>query len=117
MTAEASFAYKGFAASLSTAYSRELKVTVCTGVVEEHSRMEKVEREYQADGVRVAECLWFRGDRYAVERVDGTKILEWNTLDSAVSVLDGYGRWRRLVRRLARPLTLALRPRRCAPQP
>ncbi|MFC8094701.1 RICIN domain-containing protein [Streptomyces sp. NPDC057301] len=90
VTAEASFAYKGFSASLSTTYSRELKVTTYTGEVHEHFTEDTIEREYQADGVRIAECLWYRGDRYTVERMDGTKVLEWNTLNAAVEVLDGY---------------------------
>ncbi|GGU30037.1 RICIN domain-containing protein [Streptomyces violascens] len=90
VTAEASFAYKGFSASLSTTYSRELKVTTYTGEVHEHSTEDTIEREYQADHVRIAECLWYRGDRYTVERMDGTKVLEWNTLNPAVEVLDGH---------------------------
>lgn len=90
VTAEASFAYKGFSASLSTTYSHELKVTTYSGEVKEHSTEVEIVRKYPDDGVRIAECLWYRGDRYTVERMDGTKILEWNTLNSAVEVLDGH---------------------------
>lgn len=76
VTAESSFSYKGFSMPLSATYSRELKVTTHTGEVREHTTEEKVRREYRGDGVRIAECLWYRGDRYTVERKDGTQILE-----------------------------------------
>ncbi|WP_433403818.1 RICIN domain-containing protein [Streptomyces sp. CA-146814] len=90
VTAEAKFAYEGFSASLSTTYSRELQVTTHVGKVEQYSTEQEITRTYKGDGKKVAECLWYRGDRYSLQRLDGTQVLEWKTLNPAIEVLDGY---------------------------
>ncbi|HUR08012.1 MAG TPA: RICIN domain-containing protein [Nonomuraea sp.] len=90
VTAEASFAYEGFSASMSTTLTRELKVTTSSSEQHEHFRKHEIVRTYQGDGVRVAECLWFRGDHYVLERMTGESVLDWRTLTEAQSVLDGF---------------------------
>lgn len=89
VTAEASFGFKGVGASLSTTISRELKVTTTTEEVKNHSREVTITREYQA-GKRVTEGIWYRSDKYVLQRLNGTVVLEWTTRDPSTSVADAF---------------------------
>ncbi|MEV7121250.1 RICIN domain-containing protein [Kitasatospora griseola] len=90
VTAEAAFAVKGFSSAMSTTLSRELKVTTSSSEQHEHAREHEIVRTYRGDGERVAECLWFRGDHYVLERMNGELVMDWRTLTEARSVLDGF---------------------------
>ncbi|MDF3287738.1 RICIN domain-containing protein [Streptomyces silvisoli] len=91
VTAEASFGFKGVGASLSSTISHELKVITTHEEVKSHSRTVKLERNYQA-GKRVTEAIWYRSDKYVLERLDGSKVLEWTTRDPNTSIADAYPR-------------------------
>ncbi|MEU4930734.1 hypothetical protein AB0G54_30245 [Streptomyces yokosukanensis] len=89
VTAEASFGFKGVGASLSTTISHELKVTTTHEEVKSHSKKVTIERNYQA-GKRVTEAIWYRSDKYVLERLNGTVVLDWTTRDPNTSVADAY---------------------------
>ncbi|MFF9645308.1 RICIN domain-containing protein [Kitasatospora aureofaciens] len=89
VTAEASFAFKGFGASLSSTFTQELKVTTTETVTEESSREVEITRTYAAKD-HVAEAIWYRDDKYVLERLDGSKVLEWTTRDPNTTVADAY---------------------------
>ncbi|GAA1911347.1 RICIN domain-containing protein [Streptantibioticus ferralitis] len=91
VSAEASFGFKGVGASLSTTISQELKVITTHEEVKSHSREVTLERNYQA-GRRVTEAIWYRSDKYVLERLDGSKVLEWTTRDPNTSIADAYPR-------------------------
>ncbi|MFE0422182.1 hypothetical protein [Streptomyces sp. NPDC058953] len=79
VTAETGVQYKGFSASLSTTVSYQLRTRVATESTQSSNRTVTVEREYPANGRRLAQSIWFRADRYVLERTDGSKVLEWET--------------------------------------
>ncbi len=89
VTAEASFGFKGFGASLSTTISRELKVTTTHEEVTQHSRVVEFIRDYQA-GRRVTEAIWLRSDRYVLERLNGIEVLDWTTRNPNMSIADAF---------------------------
>ena len=89
VTAEASFGFRGAGASLSTTMSRELRVTTTHEQVTQHSRVVEITREYQA-GRRVTEAIWFRSDRYVLERLNGIVVLEWTTRNPNMSIADAF---------------------------
>ncbi|OLZ71976.1 hypothetical protein AV521_08465 [Streptomyces sp. IMTB 2501] len=89
VTAEASFGFKGFGASLSSTISHELKVVTTHEEVKSHSRKVTIERNYQA-GKRVTEAIWYRCDKYVLERLDGSEVLSWTTRDPNTSIADAY---------------------------
>jgi hypothetical protein len=89
VTAEASFGFKGAGASLSTTISRELKVTTTHEEVKSHFRTVTIERIYQA-GRRVTEAIWYRSDKYVLERLNGTVVLDWVTRNPNMSIADAY---------------------------
>ncbi len=86
VTAETSFAYKGFSASLSTTISHQLRTRVAQETTQSSSRTVTVEREYPANGKRLSQAIWFRADRYVLERADGGKVTEWETTTDQDSV-------------------------------
>ncbi|MFJ3934602.1 MULTISPECIES: RICIN domain-containing protein [unclassified Streptomyces] len=79
VTATTSMEYKGFSASLSTTLSYQLRTKVATETTNSSSTTVTVERSYPANGKRLAQSIWFRADRYVLERTDGTKVMEWQT--------------------------------------
>ncbi|KIZ17004.1 RICIN domain-containing protein [Streptomyces natalensis] len=90
VTAEASFAYKGFSAGLSSTVTNSLKTTYSSSESHEHWVKDTIRRTYANNGKRVSEALWYRGDRYVVQRMDGTAVVEWETRTKEFSVLDGF---------------------------
>ncbi|WP_326822775.1 RICIN domain-containing protein [Streptosporangium sp. NBC_01756] len=90
MTRESGMEVDGFTSSMSVTISNELRVMVSKTTVEEHRRTDKVEREYLADGKRIAEAVWYRCDRYVLHRTDGSKVLEWETMTDQNSIDDAY---------------------------
>lgn len=91
VTAEASFGFKGFGASLSSTISHELKVTTTHEEVKSHSRRVELKRQYFA-GKRVTEAIWYRNDKYVLERLNGTVVLDWVTRDPNTAIADAYPR-------------------------
>ncbi|MFI5621137.1 RICIN domain-containing protein [Streptomyces sp. NPDC051567] len=89
VTAEASFSYGGFSGSLSATLSAELKVTTSSSSTQESTRTDTVSRTYAA-GKRASEAIWYKEDRYTLERLDGTKVTEWTVRDSDTVISDGY---------------------------
>ncbi len=79
VTATTSMEYKGFSASLSTTLSYQLRTKVATETTNSSSTTVTVERSYPASGKRLAQSIWFRADRYVLERTDGSKVMEWQT--------------------------------------
>ncbi|MBT2492923.1 RICIN domain-containing protein [Streptomyces sp. ISL-96] len=89
VSAEASFGFKGVGASLSSTISHELKVITTHEEVKSHSKEVTIERNYEA-GRRVTEAIWYRSDKYVLERLNGTTVLDWTTRDPNTSVADAY---------------------------
>ncbi|MFB4274221.1 MULTISPECIES: RICIN domain-containing protein [unclassified Nonomuraea] len=92
MTHESGMEADGFTASMSITISNELRVMVSRSTTEENRRTVKVEREYFADGKRIAQAVWFRGDRYVLHRTDGSQVLAWETLNDQNAINDAYPR-------------------------
>ncbi|GAA2263719.1 hypothetical protein GCM10010232_64520 [Streptomyces amakusaensis] len=90
VTAEASFSYKGFSSSLSTTISHQLRTRVSQETTQSSSRTVTVEREYPANGKRLSQAVWFRADRYVLERADGSKVTEWETTTDQDSIDDVF---------------------------
>ncbi|MER5493387.1 hypothetical protein [Streptomyces sp. NPDC002490] len=78
VTAEASYGFKGFGASLSTTYSHQLRTLVASSTTQTSERNTTISRTFK-QGTRAALAIWYRADRYALKRMDGTVILEWET--------------------------------------
>ncbi|MEW1700753.1 hypothetical protein ACIQCR_16935 [Streptomyces sp. NPDC093249] len=78
VTAEASFGFKGFGASISTTYSQELSTYTSQEVTESSSKESTLQRQFN-EGYRSALAIWYRRDRYALLRMDGTVVLDWET--------------------------------------
>ncbi|MER7989052.1 RICIN domain-containing protein [Streptomyces noursei] len=76
-------------ASLSSTISAELKVTTTHEEVKTHSRTEEFKRTYEA-GKRVTEAIWLRSDKYVLERLDGSVVIDWTTRDPSTSITDAY---------------------------
>jgi hypothetical protein len=89
VTAEAGFGLHGFGASLSATISNELMVTTTHEEVRNHSEQETIQRSYHA-GKRVTEAVWYRSDRYVLERLDGSKVLDWTTRNPNMTITDAY---------------------------
>ncbi|MBK3584983.1 RICIN domain-containing protein [Streptomyces sp. MBT57] len=89
VSAEASFGFKGFGASLSTTMSQQLRVETTKTVSHESSREVTIRRTYPA-GIRVAEAIWYRDDRFVLERLDGSRVLEWVTRNPNRTVADTF---------------------------
>jgi hypothetical protein len=91
VTAEAGFGLHGFGASLSATISNELMVTTTHEEVRNYSEQETIQRSYHA-GNRVMEAVWYRSDRYVLERLDGSQVLEWTTRDPNMASADAWPR-------------------------
>ncbi len=89
VSAEASFGFRGFGASLSTTMSQQLRVETTKTVSHESSREVEITRTYPA-GRRVAEAIWYRDDRFVLERLDGSRVLEWVTRNPNRTVADTF---------------------------
>ena len=68
-------------------------VTTTHEEVRNHSKQETIQRSYHADK-RVTEAVWYRNDRYVLERLDGTVVLSWTTRNPNMTVNDAYPRAR-----------------------
>lgn len=90
VTAETSFQYGGFSASLSTTISHELRTRVSQETSQSSSRTVTVERAYPANGNRLAQAIWFRADRYVLERADGSQLTQWETTTDQDTIDDVY---------------------------
>lgn len=90
VTAEASFAYKGFSAGLSSTVTNSLKTTYSSSETHESSVKDTITRTYANNGKRISEAMWYRGDRYIAQRMDGSPVVEWETRTKEFSVLDGW---------------------------
>jgi hypothetical protein len=89
VTAEAGFGLHGFGASLTATISNELMVTTTHEEVKNHSEQETIQRSYHA-GKRVTEAVWYRNDRYVLERLDGIVVLSWTTRNPNMTITDAY---------------------------
>ncbi|MFE0699740.1 hypothetical protein [Streptomyces sp. NPDC058872] len=74
VTAETAMGYEGFSASLSTTVGHQLRTRVATETTQANSTTVPVEREYLANGKRLAQSIWFRADRYVLERSAGHRL-------------------------------------------
>ncbi|MEU1550941.1 RICIN domain-containing protein [Nocardia sp. NPDC005745] len=88
--ADAGFSFKGVSASISTTVTTGLRVAHTQSSENHHSESREVSRSYFANGKKVAEAVWFRGDRYSLQRLDGSQLLEWRTVDDRTIVNDAY---------------------------
>ena len=91
VTAEAGFGLHGFGASLTATISNELMVTTTHEEVRNHSEQETIQRSYHF-GNRVTEAVWYRSDRYVLERLDGSVVLDWTTRNPNMKITDAYPR-------------------------
>ncbi|MFK0294069.1 RICIN domain-containing protein [Streptomyces sp. NPDC090442] len=89
VTANAGFSFHGFTASLSATVSHQLQVTTSSSTSESTQRTETVSRSYPS-GKRMSEAIWYRDDTFVLERIDGTKVLEWAVRDSDTCITDAY---------------------------
>jgi hypothetical protein len=89
VTAEAGFGLHGFGASLTATISHELMVTTTHEEVGNHSEERTIQRTYHA-GPRVTEAVWYRSDRYVLERLDGSVVLDWTTRNPNMTITDAY---------------------------
>ncbi|MEU6394820.1 hypothetical protein [Streptomyces sp. NPDC046939] len=89
VTAEAEFKYSGFSAKLSTTISNELKVSRSQSATNTTTREDTQELKFPA-GKRTYQALWLRGDRFDLERLDGSVALSWESLDGTSQVRDAW---------------------------
>ncbi|MFR9796891.1 hypothetical protein ACL02U_13435 [Streptomyces sp. MS06] len=87
---DAGFAFKGLTASMSTSITTGLRVERTSYSEEESSETVEITRRYESNGKRVAEAVWYRGDRYSLQRLDGTQLMEWRTINDQMKVNDSY---------------------------
>ncbi|THA77821.1 hypothetical protein [Streptomyces sp. A0592] len=79
VTAEASYGFKGFSASLSTTYTNQLRTKVSQSTTETTEKTVSVRREF-GRGYESALSIWYPSDRYALQRLDGTTVVQWETI-------------------------------------
>ncbi|MFJ5092660.1 hypothetical protein [Streptomyces sp. NPDC088557] len=89
VTAEASFGFKGFGASISTTYSHELRTRTAQETVQSSTKETRITRQFN-EGYRSALAIWYRTDRYVLQRMDGTQVLDWETTVQDDSVERAY---------------------------
>ncbi|MER7129816.1 RICIN domain-containing protein [Streptosporangium saharense] len=89
VSSEASFGFKGFGSSISTTFAHQMKVTTTSEDIEE-SWAEKTIRRTYGPGIKVAEAIWYREDRYVLERLDGTTVIEWTVCDENTAISDAW---------------------------
>ncbi|MEU3569257.1 RICIN domain-containing protein [Kitasatospora sp. NPDC036755] len=107
VSAEATFAFKGFGSSIKNTFEKELKVTVTDETVTESWKTVDLTRRYP-HGLHVSEAIWLREDKYVLERLDGegTPIVQWTVRDSTTEKSDSWpkeavkelGAWRAATR-------------------
>ncbi|MFE9660706.1 hypothetical protein [Streptomyces sp. NPDC005955] len=86
VTSEAGFAFKGLSASVSTTYSQQLRTLTSSSTTQDSEKTISITRTFSS-GYRNALSIWYRADRYTVERPPksnpggqfGDVILEWET--------------------------------------
>lgn len=89
VSAEASFGFKGFGSSIRNTFAQEMKVTVTTEQITESSKTETHELRYP-EGKHVSEAIWYRDNDYVLERLDGTKVIEWTVRDPKTYISDAW---------------------------
>ncbi|MEU9891432.1 RICIN domain-containing protein [Sphaerisporangium sp. NPDC051011] len=89
VSSEASFGFKGFGSSISTTFAHQMKVTTTSEDITE-SWVEKTITRTYGPGIRVAEAIWYREDKYVLERLDGTTVMEWTVCDDKVAISDAW---------------------------
>lgn len=89
ITHEGGFSLVEGLSAVATELSYQLKVTATHERTEESWRQVPLERPYSA-GKRVTDALGYRDDQYALERLDGSKVLEWTTRDPNTVITDTY---------------------------
>lgn len=90
--ADAGIECKGVSASIHASMTNELKVATTRSKECKYSDTYTLTRTFPGDGKRVAHAVWYRGDRYALERLDGSCLLEWRTLTDKLMVEGAFPR-------------------------
>ncbi|GGW94643.1 hypothetical protein [Streptomyces noursei] len=88
--ADAGFAFKGASASISVSVTTGLRVAHTQSEENHYSETREVTRSYLDNGRKIAEAVWFRADRYSLQRLDGSQVLDWRTADDRSIVNDAY---------------------------
>ncbi len=90
--ADAGFNCKGVSASIHASMTNDLKVATTRSEERKNSYTYTLTRTFPGDGKRVAHAVWYRGDRYALERLNGSCLLEWETLTDKSKVEGAFPR-------------------------
>lgn len=75
--------------SMGVSFSKGTTVTTTSETAAGASMAVTLTRAYDA-GARVTEAIWYRSDRYVVERMDGSHVLDWTIRDPRTSIADTY---------------------------
>jgi Insecticidal Crystal Toxin, P42/Ricin-type beta-trefoil lectin domain-like len=89
VSANASFGFLGVGMEISAEAEYQLKTTTTDTTSTEHTVKTTIQRDYNA-GKRVAEAIWYREDRFVLERLNGEKVLDWKILNPDRMVTDAY---------------------------
>ncbi|MFD0374366.1 hypothetical protein [Streptomyces sp. NPDC127112] len=89
LTATSEFSFMGASTTLSVEAQYQLKVSTTTTSTSENTRKTTIRREYPA-GPRRAEAIWYREDRFVLERLNGEHVLEWAVRNPDRVITDAY---------------------------
>lgn len=89
VSAKASLGFGGFGAEISAEAEYQLKTNTTDTTTTQNSVTTTIKRSY-SPGKRVAEAIWYREDRFVLERLNGEKVIEWKTLNEDRQVSDAY---------------------------
>ncbi|SOF02857.1 Insecticidal Crystal Toxin, P42 [Streptomyces sp. OV198] len=76
VSAKTGFSFFGAANELSMEAECQLKMTTSTMTSPQDTTSTTIQRQYQ-EGKRRAEVIWYREDRFVLERLNGQKVVDW----------------------------------------
>ncbi|MEV3898295.1 RICIN domain-containing protein [Streptomyces anulatus] len=89
VNSDTSVTFKHFSSSFAATFSEQLTVTQSSTTTRTATVEQDVTRTFAA-GTHASEAVWWRADRYVLERLNGDTLLEWHTRDASTSRSDTY---------------------------
>ncbi|GGU10727.1 RICIN domain-containing protein [Streptomyces lateritius] len=89
VTAKSEFSFFGAASEISVEAEYQLKTSTTSTTTDTTTTTTTIQRDYRG-GERRAEAIWYREDRFVLERLNGQKVVDWVIRDSNRMITDAY---------------------------
>ncbi|MFE6848251.1 RICIN domain-containing protein [Streptomyces sp. NPDC057686] len=89
VTAKTEFSFFGAASEISVEAEYQLKTSTTSTNTATNTTTTTIQRDYQA-GKRRAEAIWYREDRFVLERLNGQKVVDWVIRNPDRMITDAY---------------------------